>query len=212
MARLKKGITGGFTGKIGEIQGKTYNSTNVITKAKGKLKDKTKVSNQPQNERFKVIKYFIDFYGDLLDQLLINEGIKYPDWRQKIWKGKEMTEPYTDEFGTFYLRLPYFPNRERTTQAFYNPQAGGRLNIRWDQDFWNSPNNRQMIVYTKNIQDSGFSSVVAPRVYPNILLLRSFNLGNADPGRLVQINFARDTDNVIKTDIHVNAYFKKSNY
>lgn len=75
MGRITKGITSGFIGKVGAIQGQTYNGTNIIKSAKGPLKDKTKVSNQPQNEKFSLIAQFMGIYWTRLETLLDYYGI-----------------------------------------------------------------------------------------------------------------------------------------
>jgi len=87
MAKIKKGIIGGFIGSIKELVGWTGDNKELIRGSKSKLADKSKVVKQKQVQRFRAGLGFYKIYGNDLRLVLTSIGLNNYNVNRRIQAG-----------------------------------------------------------------------------------------------------------------------------
>lgn len=92
MGVIRCGILGRLKGKIGNVQGSVKYSKNHLSKLKSAVEDKSRITNQVQNVRFKTINEYLNVYESQLKEALELLGLDNTDIKQRMLRGQNIRD------------------------------------------------------------------------------------------------------------------------
>lgn len=206
MARITKGITGGIIGKIATTEGQTRKSQSLIKAPKSKLKDKSRISNQPQNKRFKLINEFLTLFEPSLIIALNYYGLSSEDLKARLLQGAKKTTPSYADNNWKFLRLKS-ENRIPITPgecAYFGFQNQTRIRF--------NPGNSWQAESLKGFY-KGVSVINSTLIYlptsisipVNFYAIRAYSIHPTDHKSALTIAFYADLNGHIQSDVFITA-------